>query len=104
MDAAIAALSEAAREGMETRISLASMISCDSPAPSAPTAITSLPAGIAGGGSPEVGTAATVVKPAPVASDRNCRESSSRATGAWNTEPIVARTVLGLYRSAQPLE
>src|SRR5215218_7572638 len=104
MEAAIAALSEAAREGMGTRNPLASTTSSGRPAPSAPTAITSLPAGNAGGGSPEIGTAATVVNPAPVASDRNSSESSSRATGAWNTEPMVARTVLGLYRSAQPFE
>src|SRR5215216_636938 len=104
MEAAIAALSEAAREGMDTRISQVSTTSSGKPAPSAPTEITSLPAGNAGGGSPETGTAATVVNPAPLASDRNSSESSSRATGAWNTEPIVARTDLELYRSAQPFE
>src|SRR5215211_7983279 len=104
MEAAIAAFRDSAREGMDTRISQVSTTSSGKPAPSAPTEITSLPAGNAGGGSPETGTAATVVNPAPLASDRNSSESSSRATGAWNTEPIVARTVLGLYRSAQPFE
>src|SRR5215210_6234099 len=104
MEAAIAAFRDSAREGMVTQISLASMTSSGKPAPSAPTEITSLPAGNAGGGSPASGTAATAVNPAPVASDRNATVSSSRATLAWNTEPMVARTVLGLYTSAQPFE
>src|SRR5215216_1496699 len=104
MEAAIAALSEAVREGIVTLAWLASTISLGRPAPSAPTMITSLSSGRDLGVSPPAGTAATVVKPVPSASSRNSSESSSRDTGAWKREPIVARTVLGLYRSAQPFE
>src|SRR5215218_11184171 len=104
MEAAIAALSEAAREGIVTLAWLASTTSLGRPAPSAPTTITSLPSGKDLGTSPPLGTAATVTKPALSAPLKNSRESSSRDTGAWKREPIVARTVLGLYRSAQPFE
>src|SRR5215212_3644059 len=104
MEAAIAALSEAVREGIVTLAWLASTISLGRPAPSAPTMITSLSSGRDLGVSPPAGTAATVVKPVPSASSRNSSESSSRDTGAWKREPIVARTVLGLYRSAQPFD
>src|ERR687898_2493021 len=104
MEAAIAALSEAAREGIVTLARLASTPPPGRPAPSAPTTITSLPSGRDHGASPPPGTAATAVKPALPASLRNSSESSSRDTGAWKREPIVARMVLGLYRSAQPLE
>src|SRR5215203_6613630 len=104
MEPAIAALSEAAREVIVTLAWLASTISLDRPAPSAPTTITSLPSGRELGVFPPVGTAATVAKPALSASPKNSSESSSRETSAWKREPIVARTVLGLYRSAQPFE
>src|SRR5829696_398354 len=104
MEPAIAALSEAAREVIVTLAWLASTISLGRPAPSAPTTITSLPSGRELGVFPPVGTAATVVKPALSASPKNSSESSSRETSAWKREPIVARTVLGLYRSAQPFE
>src|SRR5215217_3695767 len=104
MEPAIAALSEAAREGIVTLAWLASTISLGRPAPSAPTTITSLPSGRDLGVSPPVRTAATAAKPTLSASPKNSSESSSRETGAWKREPIVARTVLGLYRSAQPFE
>src|ERR671916_2090086 len=104
MEAAIAALSEVACEGTVTLSWLPSTTSSGRPAPSAPTTITSLPAAKALGVPPSLGTAATVVKPALPASVRNSSESSSRETGAWKREPIVARTVLGLYRSAHPFE
>src|SRR5918997_2741485 len=100
----MAALSEVAREGTVSLSWLPSTTSSGKPAPSAPTTITSLLAGKAPGVSPPLGTAAKVVKPARRASVRNASESSSRATGAWKREPIVARTVLGLYRSAHPFE
>ena len=96
MEAAIAALRDAAREGIVARLSLASTTSAGKPAPSTPTTNTTLPAGNERGTSQKPGTAATVVKPVLRASRKKSTESNSLATGAWKMEPIVARTVLGL--------
>src|SRR5215210_5249666 len=104
MEAATDALSDGANDGIPTRISQASTTSPGKPDPSAPTHTTSGPAGMPSGVSPASGIAATVAKPASLAASRNATDSTSRATGAWNMDPIDALTVLGLYRSAHPVE
>src|SRR5215210_388084 len=104
MDAATDAFNEDAIEGMQTRASQALRTSSDSPEPSAPMQTASLPWGRASGVSPASGTAATRRKPALAAVAKKSTDSSSRATGVWKIDPIVALTVLGLYRSAEPLE
>src|ERR687890_2552072 len=104
MEAATEAFSEGASEGMPTLNWQAPMTPSGRPDPSAPIQTTSLPAGILPGNSSASGTAAMGTKPASLAASRNSTDSSSLVTGVWKMDPMEALTVLGLYRSAEPLE
>src|ERR671921_2132821 len=104
MDAATDAFNEGASEGMRTRTSQAPRTSSGNPEPSAPMQTTSLPWGKASGVLPAAGTAAARPKPASAAVARKSTDAISLATGVWKMDPMVALTVLGLYRSAEPWE
>src|SRR5918995_6810904 len=104
MEAATDAFKDGVKEGMATCISHALTTPSGKPDPSAPMHNTSGPSGMLFGVSPASGIAATVANPASPAASKNVAGSTSRATGARKMEPIDALTVLGLYRSAEPLE
>src|SRR5215218_6805705 len=104
MDAATDAFNEGASEGMRTRTSQAPRTSSGSPEPSAPMQMTSLPRGRFSGLLPAAGAAAARPNPASADVARKLADASSLATGVWKMDPMVALTVLGLYRSAEPLE